>query len=74
MAKKNKTAKILWAIFIAVLGSTLFAGRWVHPHVTFGVEGLPYFNAWFGFFSCAAIVAVSKLLGIFLKRDVKYYK
>lgn len=66
--------KTWWALFIVVLAATLVAEGWMHPHVTFGIEGLPYFNAAFGFLSCAAIVIISKFLGFFLKRKEEYYK
>lgn len=77
MAKQKnnkKTIRILWAIFIVVLIATLIAEKWMHPHAVFGIEGTPLFNAWFGFASCAAIVVVSKFIGIFVKRKEGYYK
>lgn len=72
--KKDKTKKIAWLIFIIILAGVLFAERFMHPHEVFGIEATPLFNAWFGFLSCAAIVFVSKFLGIFLKRKEGYYK
>ena len=74
MSKKSKTTKKLWIVFIIVLGATLVAEHWVQPYAKFGIDGLPYFKAWFGFLACAVIVFVSKFLGFFLRRKEGYYK
>ena len=71
---KKKTIKILWVIFILLLIGALAAEGLMHPHVTFGIEGTLFFNAWFGFLSCAAIILLSKFIGFFLKRKETYYK
>lgn len=70
----KKTIKLLWALFILVLVGTLVAEGLMHPHMTFGIESTPLFNAWFGFASCAAIIFVSKFFGAVLKRKEGYYK
>lgn len=46
----------------------------VHRHTYFSWEGIPGFFVYYGFLSCAAIVAVSKLLGRFwLQKGEGYY-
>lgn len=45
----------------------------VHHHAMIGIDGTIFFNAWFGFISCAAIVIFSKGLGVLLKRRADYY-
>lgn len=65
--------RLLWKIFAAALVASLIAGFFVHPHAHFGIDGTLFFNAWYGFFACAGIIFISKLLGIFLKRPESYY-
>jgi len=67
--------KKLWILFSIVLIATLIAEvYYMHPHAKFEIANTPFFHAIFGFGSCAAIVIVSKVLGIFLKRKEDYYK
>ena len=66
--------KKLWILFILVLIATLIGDFYMHPHNKFEIANLRFFNAIFGFSSCAAIVFVSKILGVFLKRKENYYK
>ncbi|MDB2414267.1 hypothetical protein N9W34_00670 [Rickettsiales bacterium] len=75
---KNSNSKIrpiilAWVLFIVILLLSLVAEHATHPHVVFGIEDIPYFNAIFGFLSCVAIVLVSKILGVFLKKPENYY-
>ncbi|MGB5306785.1 MAG: hypothetical protein WBO06_13915 [Gammaproteobacteria bacterium] len=63
----------LSVIFTVLLGVSVLAEFLVHTHARFGVDGSYGFHAWFGGVACAAIIAVSKLLGIFLKRKDTYY-
>ena len=39
----------------------------------FGIDGTFGFYAWYGFITCAVMVFVAKLLGLFLKRKDDYY-
>ena len=68
------TIRVLWLVFAAVLGLSVIAGLFVHPHAHFGIEGSFGFYAWYGFLTCVAMVVLAKLLGIFLKRPDDYYQ
>ena len=70
---RPRTIRLLWIVFIAVLALTLFPDFFIHPHAYFGIDGSFGFFAWYGFVTCAAMVAVAKVLGIFLKRKDTYY-
>lgn len=81
--KKVKTAKKIvpsaaqkkkwWQMFYGILGVTLILDFFTKPGAYFGIDGTPFFYAWYGFVSCLAIIVVSKTLGIFLKRPDDYY-
>ncbi len=62
----------LWIGFAAVLVLTLAAGLLVPAHD--GVKGSFGFGAWFGFASCVALVLLSRLAGLFLKRPEAFYR
>ena len=68
------TIRKLWIAFILVLAGIVLAEFWVSHEPHFGIEGTFAFHAWYGFLSCAALIAVAKLLGIFLKRPDTYYE
>ncbi|MGE0416496.1 MAG: hypothetical protein AB7O80_06800 [Acetobacteraceae bacterium] len=68
-----RTARILWAVFIAVLVAVVAAGLFIHPHGMGGVEETFGFGAWYGFATCVAMVVVSRLIGLILKRPDTYY-
>ena len=68
------TIRVLWLVFAAVLGLSVVAGLFVHPHAHFGIEGSFGFYAWYGSVTCVAMVVLAKLLGIFLKRPDDYYQ
>lgn len=71
---EKKTIKKWWAAFIILLLLTLVAEFFITPHPHFGIDGTLFFNAWYGFLSCAGIVVASKLLGFILKRKTNYYE
>lgn len=68
------TIRRLWQVFGVVLGLTVAAGLFVEPHGYFGLDGTFGFNAWYGFFTCVAMVVVAKLLGFLVKRPESYYR
>ncbi len=71
---RERTIKLLWKLFIAVLAATVLAEFVIEQHDGhFGIDETFGFSAWFGFVSCLVLVAVSKLLGVFLKRKDTYY-
>lgn len=68
----------LWAALFLILALTLLPGFFLHHHGHFPRQVLELdaqfgFYAWYGFVTCAAMVAAAKILGIFLKRDDRYY-
>ena len=69
----SRTLRILWLAFAVMLALSVAAEVFIHPHARFGMDGSFGFHAWFGGAACVGIVAVSKLLGIFLKRKDTYY-
>ena len=66
--------KLLWRGFLVVLALTVVAEFFVELHPHFAVERIFGFNAWFGFLSCVAMIAVAKGLALFLKRRDTYYE
>ena len=68
-----RTIMWMWRFGIVLLLG-LTALDWViTPHPYFGLDGTFGFYSWFGFATCAAMVVVAKLLGMFLKRPDTYY-
>ncbi len=68
----------LWMIQIAVLLLALLPEFFIehHPHIAdsdFALDTGFGFFAWYGFLTCAGMVAAAKVLGIFLKRKDTYY-
>lgn len=67
------TIKWLWIVFAAVLAVTVLLDLAIEHHPIFGLDGTFGFGAWFGFFSCVAMILGAKALGVFLKRPDSYY-
>ena len=67
------TIRILWIVFIAVLAVTVLLDLVIEHHPIFGLDGTIGFGAWFGFFSCVAMIVGAKALGVVLKRPDSYY-
>ncbi len=65
--------RLLWRGFLVVLALTVAAELVVALHPHFVIDALFGFNAWFGFLSCAAMIAVAKALALLLKRPDTYY-
>ncbi len=70
---RPRTRKLLWRLFLAVLAATVILDLAVAHHPYFGLDGTFGFGAWFGFFSCVALIVFAKGLGFFLKRRDGYY-
>ncbi|MCC6475053.1 MAG: hypothetical protein IT514_15070, partial [Burkholderiales bacterium] len=62
-----------WGGFAALLALTVVAEVWVRRHPHFGWDGLPGFNAIYGFLVCAGLILAAKLIGLVLKRPDTYY-
>ena len=67
------TIRKLWIGFAVVLGAVVLIDLAVVHHPYFGMDGTFGFGAWFGFFSCVALVLLAKGLGAILKRPDTYY-
>ena len=68
----------LWIIQIVILLLALLPEFFIHHHPHFEDSGFTLdggfgFYAWYGFLTCAGMVAAAKILGIFLKREDTYY-
>ena len=68
----------LWLIQIAILVLAVVPEFFIHHHLYFEAQGFSLdgsfgFYAWYGFLTCAGMVALAKVLGIFLKRKDTYY-
>ncbi|NIO41751.1 MAG: hypothetical protein GTO41_17185 [Burkholderiales bacterium] len=70
---KPGSIRRIWQIFYVVLAVTVLAQVYIKVKPYFGIDGWFAFAAIFGFLSCAAMVLVAKLLGVFLKRSDDYY-
>jgi asparagine N-glycosylation enzyme membrane subunit Stt3 len=53
---------------IALLVLTLVAGFFIHIHAYFPGTGFFGFQAVFGFFACAGLVLLTRLIGLIIKR------
>lgn len=67
------TIRKLWTGFSIVLLLTLAAQLFISIHDYFVVDGVFGFHAFYGFFSCVAMVVFAKLLGLLLKRPESFY-
>jgi hypothetical protein len=68
----------LWAIQILLIVLAVLPEFFLHHHPHFEESGFTLdgsfgFYAWYGFLTCASMVALAKVLGIFLKRKDTYY-
>ncbi|MAR78694.1 MAG: hypothetical protein CMM18_00525 [Rhodospirillaceae bacterium] len=70
---KPKTIKILWLLMFVILAITLLLQAFAHIHGHFIIDESFGFNAWYGFITCVAMVFISKLLAIIVKRKDSYY-
>jgi len=68
----------LWVIQILLLVLAVLPEFFLHHHPHFEESGFTLdgsfgFYAWYGFLTCTGMVALAKVLGIFLKRKDTYY-
>lgn len=70
---RPRTIRNLWIWGICLLIAVTLMDIIVHKHVHFGIEGTFGFYSWYGFATCAAMVVIAKVLGVFLKREDTYY-
>ena len=71
---KPGNVRFLKRLFYAALAVIAALDFVIHRHSYFAWEGIPGFFVFYGFLSCVAVVAVSKVLGkLWLKREEGYY-
>lgn len=70
---KPENIKKMKRIFYAVLVAFVLVDFVVHRHVTYEFEEFYGFFALYGFFSSVLVVAISRFMGIFLKKKEDYY-
>jgi hypothetical protein len=71
--RRPGTIRLLKIAFGVLLVLSLVPDFSIHQHAYFGIEDRFGFNAWYGFGAAAALVAVAKILGIFIRRKDTYY-
>lgn len=71
---RPKTISLLWKLLIGVLALTVLAQFFIKVKGYAGIDDWFGFGAVFGFLSCVAMVLFAKFLGLFLKRDDRYYR
>lgn len=64
--------KIVWALGALCAGSVI-ADFFYHKHTHYGFQGIPGFDALYGFVSCVLLVLAAKQLRKVLMRDEDYY-
>jgi hypothetical protein len=67
------TIRLLWVVFLVILGLTLLAGLFTDVHAVFRLDGSFAFAAWYGFLTCIGMILIAKLLGHLLHRKDSYY-
>lgn len=67
------TIRRLSIISLIVLALTVAPDFFLPSYGHFGIDGTFGFYAWYGFITCALMVFVAKLLGLFIKRKDDYY-
>lgn len=68
------TLRALWIVFVSVLAVTVLAEGFIERHPHFPALDWLGFNAVYGFVTCAAMIVLSKVLGMWLKRRDDYYR
>lgn len=72
-AKGSGVPRWLAAASVVLLVILVVLDPFVDGHPKFGIDGSFAFYAWYGFGAGLALVAVAKVLGVFLKRRDTYY-
>ncbi len=72
--ERPSTLRMLWILLYASCALTVILELFTHKKAHFGFDGFFGFYALLGFISCALLILISKLGGIFLKRKENYYQ
>ena len=67
------TIRLLKIALGVLLVLSLVLDFFIHHHAYFGIEDRFGFYAWYGFGAAVALVAVAKVLTIFIRRKDTYY-
>ncbi len=70
---KPENIRKLWIMLYAVCGLLVVPDFFTHRHPHFGFDGFFGFYALLGFVACAALILISKVLGLVLKAKEDYY-
>ena len=70
---RRSTISLLWMAFAVGLAITVAAEAITDRHAYSALDGMPGFNAWYGFGACVVMILLAKLLGVVLKRRDNYY-
>jgi len=70
---KPENIRKLWIMLYIVCGLLVVPDFFTHRHAYFGFDGFFGFYALLGFVSCAALILISKLVGLVLKVKENYY-
>jgi hypothetical protein len=71
--ERPEVLKNLWIILYVICGLTLVPEFFISRHPHFGFDGFFGFYALLGFVSCAILILLAKLGGLFLKKKEHYY-
>jgi hypothetical protein len=72
--QRPATIRLLKIVFGVLLVLSLVPDFFIHHHAYFGIEDRFGFNAWYGFGAAVILVAVAKMLSIFIRRKDTYYE
>lgn len=70
---KELNIRRLWIILFVICALTVIPDFITRRHPHFGIDAHFAFYAVVGFISCAALILLSKFLGLFLKVKEEYY-
>jgi len=73
LLENPKVIRKLWVFLYVLCGLTIIPDFFIHREPHFGFDGFFGFYGLLGFISCAVLIVVSKLLGLFLKVGEDYY-
>lgn len=70
---RESTIRCLWIGTAIILILLVVAQFFIKVKPAVGMDGSFGFGAWFGFFSCVAMVVFAKIIGHVVKRSECYY-
>jgi hypothetical protein len=70
---RPESRRRLWIMLYLFCALTVVPDLWRQESEVFGFEGFFGFHALLGFTSCAVLILLSKIIGLFLKVKETYY-